>query len=212
MKILSIETTSEMASIAFLQDGDIVSEHSFKNADIAGILLEYTDNILEKSRCPVNNLDLIVVSRGPGLWTGIRLGMGVAKGLAVPFKTAIYCLETPESLFFGLKEMKVAVACVINACRGQVHFSSFAGRFNYKRRYPLKIINFNQLHMICSGKGIILTGPGIPVIPKKTRDLKTVKILSRQLLYPKASMNALLALEKIRRNIPSLPLEPFYGR
>lgn len=212
MKILSIETSSETGSISFLEDGEIKSEHSFKDPDIAGKLTGYTDEILKNNGCSPAELGLIVVSRGPGLWTGIRLGMGFAKGIASGNKAGIYCVDTAGSLFFGIKEFKVPSLCLVNAYRERMHLSFFNGRFDYGKIYAVKTVTYGQLYETCKKKKMYLTGPGITVIPEKIKRLKTVIVSPGYLSFPKSGINALLALERIKRNVPSLPLEPFYGR
>ncbi|MBN1445978.1 MAG: tRNA (adenosine(37)-N6)-threonylcarbamoyltransferase complex dimerization subunit type 1 TsaB [Candidatus Omnitrophica bacterium] len=211
MKILSIETTSELSGTAFLEDGEILSEYSFKTADAAGSLIRHIDTVLKDSHCRPVELDLITVSAGPGLWTGIRLGMGAAKGLAAAFKTRIYCVGAAESLFFAVKEFKMPAFCVVNAYRGKIHLSYFNGKFSYKG-YTTKTVDAGEIHEMCRKKKVLLTGPGISILPEKTKKLKTVTIPAKKLLYPQAGTNALLAVEKIKRDVPSLPMNPYYGR
>lgn len=210
MKILSIETTSEISGVAFLEDAEILTEYSFKTSDAASRLLTNTNTVLKDNNCKPGELDLIVISAGPGLWTGIRLGIGAAKGLAAAFNTRIYCVGTAESLFFAVKEFKMPAFCLVNAYRGKIHLSYFNGRFNYKD-YATKTVDAGEVYEKCRKKKVLLTGPGISVLPEKTKKLKTVTVPAKRLLYPQAGINALLALEKIKRGVPSLPPEPFYG-
>ncbi|HPP30368.1 MAG TPA: tRNA (adenosine(37)-N6)-threonylcarbamoyltransferase complex dimerization subunit type 1 TsaB, partial [bacterium] len=129
MKVLSIETTSDIGSIAFLEGNKVCSEYIFRTSDIASRLISSIDIILENNNCKPEELELLVVSYGPGLWTGIRLGMGVAKGIAAGSKAKIFCIGTMDSIFFGIKGFKTPALCIINAYRGQVYLSYFNGRF-----------------------------------------------------------------------------------
>lgn len=212
MKILSIETTSETGSISFLEEGAIKSEVTFVSHDIAAELTGYADGILMSSGCSPRELDLIVISRGPGLWTGIRLGMGFAKGIASANNTAIYCVDTAGSIFYGIRELGMASLCLVNAYRERMHVSFFNGRFSWSSPYPVQTLTFDNLYEFCRKKKLYLTGPGTSVLPREIRKLKTVTVSSAYLSVPRAGLNALLAAEKLRRKIGSLPLEPFYGR
>lgn len=212
MKTLSIETTSEIGSISFLEDSKIKTEISFRCPDIAVRLTGYTDDIFRSNGCTPGELDLIVISRGPGLWTGIRLGMGFAKGIAESNGTAIYCVDSMGSLFYEIKEFKIPSICLVNAYREKMYVSFFNGRFNWRKIYCVHTMTYDQLYETCRKKRLYLTGPGIAVIPRRIKNLKTITVSSEYLAYPRASINALFALEKVKRNIPSLPLEPFYGR
>ncbi|MDD3726426.1 MAG: tRNA (adenosine(37)-N6)-threonylcarbamoyltransferase complex dimerization subunit type 1 TsaB [Candidatus Ratteibacteria bacterium] len=211
MKVLSIETTSEVCSVAYLEDTVISSEYIFRTPDTAGKLISVIDTVLKDNNCASQTVELLVVSYGPGLWTGIRLGMGVAKGIASGTNARIFCVGTMDSIFFGLKELKIPILCTVNAYRGNVYLSYFNGRFTYKKNYPVKLVNYDEVHRICSKKRMILTGPGIPAVCNKVKGLKNV-VLMRRCSYPSAGINGLLAIEKIRRDIPSAPIRPFYGR
>jgi tRNA threonylcarbamoyladenosine biosynthesis protein TsaB len=211
MKILSIETTTEIASISFLEDSKILSEYSFNEPDVASKLVVYTETILKNHNCKPESLNMVVISQGPGLWTGIRLGMGFAKGLSVN-GTRIYCVDTASSLFFSIKDLKTPSLCLVNAYRERFHYSFFNGRFNYGKSYPVKTVTYSELHTICERKEIFLTGPGIEILPEKTKRLKTVRVSARWMSFPRAGVNGILAVERIKRNIPSLSLIPFYGR
>jgi tRNA threonylcarbamoyladenosine biosynthesis protein TsaB len=211
MKTLSIETTSETASISILQDEEVLLEFSFKDPDVASRLVNYTDIILKHIHCKAEDLDLIVISRGPGLWTGIRLGMGFAKGLSLN-DTRIYCVDAASSLFFSIRDFKMPSLCLVNAYRERMYLSFFNGRFSYSKIYSVKTVTYSELYEICKGEKIFLTGPGIDVLPEEIKKIKTVKVSTGWTAYPKAGVNALLAIERIKRNIPSLPLRPFYGR
>ena len=211
MKTLSIETTSETASISLLQDEKILSEFSFKDPDVAARLVNYTDMILKHSCCKPGDLDLIVVSQGPGLWTGIRLGMGFAKGLSIS-GARIYCVDTAGSLFFSIREFKIPSICLVNAYRERMYLSFSNGRFSYSKIHPVKMVAYSELYKICKEGKIFLTGPGIDMLPEKIKKIKTVKIATGWMSHPRAGVNGILAIERIKRNIPSLPLRPFYGR
>jgi len=212
MKVLSIETTTDTGSIAFLEDNSLCAEYIFKTPDIASRLMSSIDMLLKNNNCKPEELELLVVSYGPGLWTGIRLGMGVAKGIASGSKASIFCVGTMDSIFFGIKELKIPAFCIVNAYRRQVYLSYFNGRFNYKKGYPVKIVDVDELYQICKKRSIILVGPGLSAIPDKIKRLKSVILIGGGGAYPCAGINGLLALEKIQRGIPSAPLKPFYGR
>ena len=212
MKILSIDTTSETGSIAFLEDEEIRHELTFNIPDMAGKLAGYTEKILADNGCRASELGLIVVSRGPGQWTGIRLGMGFAKGIACGGKADIYCIDTAGNVFSAIRNFRIPALCLVNAYRQRMHVSVFNGRFNPAKIYPVRTVTHERLFELCKKKKVFLTGPGTAVIPEEIRRLKNVTPAARHLLVPTAGNGAILALERIKKNVPSLPLEPFYGK
>lgn len=198
--------------MAFYENNTISSEYTFRTSDTAGKLISVVDTLLKDNKCNPQDLQFLVVSYGPGFWTGIRVGIGVAKGIAAGTNAKIYCVGTMDSIFFGIKEFKIPALCIINAYRGQFYLASFNGKFVYRRNYPVKIVTSEDLYRICKGKKWILTGTALSILPDKIKKMKNVVLLGEKFTYPSAGLNTLLALEKIYRGIPSAPLKPFYGR
>jgi len=88
MPTLALDTCTEKCSLALLSDGRILAELGLKvQSGHAGTLLKLVDSLLDMAGCPPATIDLIAVGRGPGSFTGIRIGIATAKGLA----TALVC-------------------------------------------------------------------------------------------------------------------------
>jgi len=82
MKLLSIETTTSVGSIAIIENFKIISEIVFKSEDVASCLVGKTKRIIDDSGIKLEEIDYFVISRGPGSWTGIRTGISFVKGLS----------------------------------------------------------------------------------------------------------------------------------
>ncbi|MCM8805061.1 MAG: tRNA (adenosine(37)-N6)-threonylcarbamoyltransferase complex dimerization subunit type 1 TsaB [Candidatus Omnitrophica bacterium] len=203
MKIISIETTTKFGSIAFLEDKFIKKEVFFESSDIAGEIVEKLDIIYD-------DFDYIIVSNGPGSWTGIRLGISFAKGLVLGNKDKIYCVNLFESLFYSIKDLKDKFLCIVPFVKDKFYFSEFKGRFNYKKSFKIKKIGINQLISIIKKDEYFLIGPGVLSL-KEFINVEKIKKIDF-LLYPRASLNGIIAYEKIKRKIKSQSLEPIYGK
>jgi len=83
MKLLSIETTTSVGSIAIIENFKIINEIVFKSEDVASHLADKTNRIIENSGIKLEEIDYFVISRGPGSWTGIRTGISFVKGLTL---------------------------------------------------------------------------------------------------------------------------------
>ena len=212
MKILSLETTSEIGSIAFLENGNIGYETVFEGCEISNYLVSSVENILEQKSIALSQINYFVVSIGPGSWTGTRLGISFVKGLAKGDKHRIYCVTVPHSLFFGIRQLRFPAICLINAYGGKIYVSHFNGRFYYHKHYFPEKISCEEVFEMFVGKEVLCTGPGTSLLPQALRKQKNIKLPDRYFVYPKAGLNGLLAFEKINRHIPSLPLKPYYGR
>lgn len=203
IRLLSIETTSNFGSIAFLNNGEVKKEIFFGSSDAAGELIEKLNYIYEE-------FDYIVVSVGPGSWTGIRVGLSFAKGLVVGKKEKIYCVNLFEVFFYNLRYTNEKLLCIVPSSKGKFYYAEYKGKFRFEKIFKIKEISIDKLIKIIKEKKPILIGPGFLNL-KEFIDVKEIKTL-KFFWYPRASLNGILAYEKIIRKIPSLPPEPLYGK
>ena len=125
MKILAIETTGHFASVA-LSDRQIKNDTDYSHLqEISPMCLE----ILASEGLEGRELDVIAVSRGPGSFTGIRIGLATAKALALVWDKPIICVPTLESFAYrdDAGENTVAIP-VFDARRNQVYAGIYKGR------------------------------------------------------------------------------------
>jgi len=104
--ILAIETASTICGVAVIQDGKCVSliekEANRKHAEI---LPRFIQQSLEESNHTIADLDTVAVSIGPGSFTGLRIGLGMAKGLTYSKDLPIIPVPTIAAIALGLKEI-----------------------------------------------------------------------------------------------------------
>jgi len=207
MKLLSIETTTSVGSIAIVEDFKILNEIVFKSEDVAGCLVEKTERIIDDSKINLEEIDFFVISRGPGSWTGIRTGISFVKGLALGKTEKIYVVSVPDSIFFMLRNFKRNFLCIINAYRGNFYISKYEGRFYSKSPFPIKTVSTKEVLDILKEDNYIPVGPGLEVLFNLEE-----KNIFKFPVYPLASYNAFLAYEKIQKGIKSIHPIPYYGR
>lgn len=82
MKILAIDTATEALSVALNVDGEVTERASRPGRGHGTELLGYVDELLGRTGLRLRDLDAIAVGRGPGAFTGVRIGVAVAQGLA----------------------------------------------------------------------------------------------------------------------------------
>ena len=203
MKILSIETTTNFGSIAILENDNLKKEIIFESSDIAGELIEKLDIIYE-------DFDYVVVSTGPGSWTGIRIGIAFAKGLVLAEKNKIYAVNVFDSIFYSVKDIKEKFLGIVYSSKDMFFYSEFNGRFNYKKSFKIKKISLKKLLSLIDKNDYFLIGPGVLNL-KEFTDVEKIKTINF-LCYPRASLNGIVAYQKIKRNIPSPLPEPIYGK
>ena len=105
--ILSIETSSKICSVGLLSNGKnlglIEKLDSRKHAEL---LPEFVEKLFEKNKVQIKLIDAIAVSIGPGSFTGLRVGLSFAKGIAYAIKCPIIPVPTILSIAYSMKKKK----------------------------------------------------------------------------------------------------------
>jgi tRNA threonylcarbamoyladenosine biosynthesis protein TsaB len=126
MKILALESSAKAASVALCQDRELVAQY-FQNAGLthSRTLMKMTEDLLKGLDMTVHDVDLIAVAQGPGSFTGIRIGVSAAIGLAWGADKPVCGVSTLEAMV-QLAEYPDHLLCpVMDARRGQVYTASF---------------------------------------------------------------------------------------
>ena len=126
MKILGVDSSARSASIALIEDGEILSEF-FINVGLthSQTLAPMVKNVLDNTSTKLRDLDLFAVSFGPGSFTGIRIGVSLVKGMAMPFDTPCIGVSTLYSMAFNLLNEDAVVCAVMDARCNQVYNAIF---------------------------------------------------------------------------------------
>lgn len=132
MKILGIDTSGQSCSVAVAEDLRLLGETRIvrKNAH-SEILLTEIQNLLEKLKLKLSQFELIALTIGPGSFTGLRIGLSVAKGLAFAKDLKIIGVPTDLALAYGIfANQEISVA--LDAFQGQIYFSEFSKKAELK--------------------------------------------------------------------------------
>ena len=93
-KLLAIDTSSLNCSVGLLSNGKIISRKSEAERKAAQDVLPLISEMLESSQSTISELDAIAVMAGPGSFTGLRIGIGVAQGLSLANSIPVIALST----------------------------------------------------------------------------------------------------------------------
>ncbi|WWP00831.1 MAG: tRNA (adenosine(37)-N6)-threonylcarbamoyltransferase complex dimerization subunit type 1 TsaB [Candidatus Dasytiphilus stammeri] len=127
MRILAIDTSTELCSVALLDNKEVYSLYEYYPREHAQLILTLIQNILNDRCLELQQLDAIAVSRGPGSFTGLRLGISIAKGIGLGINLSIIGISTlailAEKAFniFGAKKVLVA----IDAHMGELYWAEY---------------------------------------------------------------------------------------
>ncbi len=121
MKILALETASNVASIALATKDAILAEYTINNKKThSQTLLPMIDEMLNMLEMDIKDVDAIAVSAGPGSYTGLRIASATAKGLAMAIDKPIISIPTIDAMAYGKAGVTGLICPMLDARRGQV--------------------------------------------------------------------------------------------
>lgn len=218
MNLLAIETTTEACSVALVHGEEIIARSELAPRRHAELALPMADALLAEAGLGRHALDAIAVGRGPGAFTGVRLGVALAQGIAfgldrpvVPVSSlAALALEAPD------EDDGSAILAVIDARMGEIYAASF------RRADTGELVALDQ-ERVCTPTGLVLpeasawnvVGTGWAtyadaLLARLTGALKH----ARSECYPQARHVAALAVREYRagRAVPPEQALPVYLR
>lgn len=166
MKLAAIETSTAVGGVALLDGDRLVAEVRLgRERGLGERLVALLDRALTDGELRVEDLDAIAVSVGPGSYTGIRIGVAVAKGLALGAPVQLAAVSSLEALAAGAAETTGLVCPVVDAKKGQVYAALFRrGPEGLARATPDLVVTIEQLaHCIESepAADVLLLGDGL---------------------------------------------------
>lgn len=127
MKILGIDTSTEMASLAVLDNGLLLAElHTRVLAKHGETLLPHIECLLQLARSRIEEFELFGVGIGPGSFTGTRIGVATIKGLALGTAIAVVGVDSLRALAATVMGLSETVIPVIDAHKGEVFLGVYA--------------------------------------------------------------------------------------
>lgn len=148
MNILALESSATACSVALCRDGELVAQ-SFQNSGLthSRTLLPMVHDLLKNCGESLDKVDVIAVAAGPGSFTGLRIGVATAKGLAWGEDKDCAPCSTLESMAWPLAHMEgELIVCAMDARRDQVYNALFLAEGDKLRRLsPDRAISLEEL-------------------------------------------------------------------
>ena len=143
--VLALDTTSKQASAAILSDGEIRIEYNFTSqGHMSALLIPTLDRIMNSSGVTLDDIDVIGITTGPGLFTGIRVGLATVKGLLVSKPKPVVPIDALEALafkyFHGRSKPEDIVVPMIDARRSEVYIAAYKTSDETPLASPLEMI------------------------------------------------------------------------
>lgn len=126
MKILALDSTATVASVALCEDDRLLGEYTVNNGNThSETLLPMVESLLNFFGLDADGIDLFAASAGPGSFTGVRIGAATVKGLAFHTQKPCIGVSTLEALAYNLNGINGLICPVMNARRKQVYTALF---------------------------------------------------------------------------------------
>lgn len=126
MRLLAIETATPAQSVALVEGDRLLAELFYEaKGNRGGVLLPTVDRVLKKAGLTARDLEAVAVSIGPGSFTGLRVGLATAKGLALGAGARLVGVPTLEVLAEGYALAEGTICALLDAHRGEVYMAVF---------------------------------------------------------------------------------------
>lgn len=163
--ILGLDTTSRHVSLSLSRDDRILIEYNFVTRDeLSASLVPALSFVVDSVGVNASDIDLFGVGIGPGLFTGLRIGLTTLKGFLLPSPKPVVPVVTLEALVWKLRQSKSLLVPLIDARRREVYMGVY--RFNKESRLeeilPPRLAAISDIPGILAGyENLRFTGNGV---------------------------------------------------
>ncbi|MCQ2549119.1 MAG: tRNA (adenosine(37)-N6)-threonylcarbamoyltransferase complex dimerization subunit type 1 TsaB [Lachnospiraceae bacterium] len=182
MKILAIDSSGLVASVAIVTEEECIAEYTvnYKKTH-SQTLLPMLDAISAMIDLDGSSIDAIAVAKGPGSFTGLRIGSATAKGLAAAWKKPIIPIPTVDALAYNCYGSDKLICPLMDARRSQTYTGlyKFVGRndtYDMDVIVPQTVVDIEQIanDINVRGEEVIFLGDGVPVFAEKLQEIMRV--------------------------------------
>ncbi len=210
--ILNLETASTNCSVSIAQNGKLlaIKELDSLNYSHSEQLHNFIMHVLDTASLNLNSLDAIAVSKGPGSYTGLRIGVSAAKGLCFSLNVPLISTATLESMAYQLKvEDEDIIIPVLDARRMEVYAAVFDANYYRLQETKAEIIHADSFKVWAAEKRVHLIGSGAE---KCKMHLTSPNIKFNTAVVPSAREMCMLSYKKfIARDFEDIAyFEPYY--
>lgn len=125
MKLLAIETSTEACSVALVYGEQLIARSEIAPRRHTELVLPMIDELLAEAGVSRQSLDAIAVGRGPGAFTGVRLGVSLAQGMALGLDLPVITISSLAALALEAPEGDDAILAVIDARMGEIYAACY---------------------------------------------------------------------------------------
>lgn len=220
MLVFAIESSSQVAGAAIVDQDKVISECTLnKGLTHSEVLMPLIDNVFKMGDIDIADIDVFAVSKGPGSFTGLRIGIATTKGLAQSMNKPIIGVPTLDGLAYNIQYTSHIICPILNARREQVYTSVYQyedDKLSRMEEYMAISLYDLMEKLMGEDRRVVFTGDGVGVY----RDIIENNMGDRALFAPapfreqRASSIASIAMDLASRGDTEdfRALKPFYLR
>jgi tRNA threonylcarbamoyladenosine biosynthesis protein TsaB len=209
--ILNIETSTKNCSVCIANNGEIVAIKELNNGSYshAEVLHPFIEAILKEGNILKDQIDAIAVSKGPGSYTGLRIGVSAAKGLSFALNKPLISIDTLTSLSHAISIDTGTIVPMLDARRMEVYAAVYDKDHQQIRKIKAEIIDATSFSEELAKGSVYFLGDGSQKC-KETITHKNAVFVDDK--FPSSKEMALLSFLKYKKNDTEdvAYFEPFY--
>lgn len=226
MKIIAIDSSGLTASVAILEDDKMIADYSvnYKKTH-SQTLVPMLDEITKMTETDLATVDAIAISKGPGSFTGLRIGSSTAKGLGLALNIPIIEVATTDALAYNFYGSDRIICPIMDARREQV----YTGLYQFVKARSEEKLSMETLLESCAipveeivekvnevGKPVVFLGDAVAVYGEKLKELVKVDYIlaAPHMSHQRAASVAAIGARKLANNevVPASEHVPEYLR
>ncbi|WP_400075002.1 tRNA (adenosine(37)-N6)-threonylcarbamoyltransferase complex dimerization subunit type 1 TsaB [Winogradskyella sp. R77965] len=167
--VLNIETATTNCSVSLSKDGEILvlREDNSTGYSHAETLHVFIDEVFKASKLKLSEIDAVAVSKGPGSYTGLRIGVSSAKGLCFASNKPLIAIDTLESLAYQLQIEEGYIIPMLDARRMEVYSAIYNSKLELQRKIEAEILTEESYSEFLKTDKVYFIGNGV----EKTKGL-----------------------------------------
>ena len=212
--ILSIDTSTKVCSVALHQNGKLLAVNElYTEKSHSGMLTTLCENVVKYAGFSLNAVDAFAVAKGPGSYTGLRIGVSTAKGFCFALDKPLIAVNTLEAMAFQVKDFydETHLLCpMIDARRMEVYYQVLDNQMNIISETEAKIIDELSFSEILNEKQLLFFGDGAAKCQAEITHKNAVFLHTE--IHPSAKTVGILATKSFEKSlfVNVVTFEPFY--
>ncbi|OOM11936.1 tRNA (adenosine(37)-N6)-threonylcarbamoyltransferase complex dimerization subunit type 1 TsaB [Clostridium saccharobutylicum] len=165
MIVLAVDSSSKVATVALMKDDKLLGEITLNDKkEHSVILMTIIEDLLKSNNLTIDDIDGYVVSKGPGSFTGLRIGMATVKGLSFGSGKPYVSLSSLDALAFSVANFDGLICPIMDALRNSVYTSLYKScNGSLEKLMDYSALDMDELVEMIKSKGekVIFIGDGL---------------------------------------------------